>query len=41
MASVPIVVVIVNNIKVMPALVKIRAVAIVMLIIGNHQIALF
>jgi hypothetical protein len=36
MASVLIVVVIVSNIKVTPALVKIQAVAIVMLIIGNH-----
>ncbi len=41
MASVPIVVVIVKNIKVTPALVKIRAVTIVMLLIGNYQIALF
>lgn len=40
-ASVLIVVVIANNIKVMPALVKIRAVGIVMLTIGNCDAVLF
>ena len=41
MEVVLIVVVIVKNIRVMPVLVKIRAVDIVMLTIGNHTVAPF